>query len=112
MLRADDAYARLFDNGRKLMDGLANAMRSAGVEAQICGEPCVFDIVFTGQPIVDYWSWESGDKARNARFNAVLREHGVLKGTSKFYVSVAHTQDDIDRTIGAFEAAAAEIARH
>ena len=72
----------------------------------------MFDIVFTGRPIVDYWSWESGDKERNARFNAALREHGVLKGTSKFYVSVAHTRDDIDYTIGAFEAAAAELARH
>ena len=112
VLREDDAYARLFDNGRQLMEGLDNAMRSAGVEAQICGEPCVFDIVFTGQPIVDYWSWESGDKEKNARFNAVLREHGVLKGTSKFYVSVAHTRADIDQTIGAFEAAAADIARH
>ena len=112
VLREDDAYGRLFDNGRQLMDGLANAMRDAGVEAQICGEPCLFDIVFTSQPIVDYWSWESGDKARTAHFNAVLRERGVIKGTSKFYVSVAHTQDDIDHTIGAFEAAAAEIARH
>ena len=112
VLREDDAYARLFDNGRRLMDGLENAMRSAGVEAQICGEPCLFDIVFTGQPIVDYWSWESGDKDRIARFNAALRERGVIKGTSKFYVSVAHTRDDIDHTIAAFEAAAAEIARH
>ena len=112
VLREGGAYARLFGNGRQLMDGLANAMRNAGVEAQICGEPCLFDIVFTGRPIVDYWSWESGDKARSARFNAVLQEHGVLKGTSKFYVSVAHTQDDIAHTIGAFEAAAAEIARH
>jgi glutamate-1-semialdehyde 2,1-aminomutase len=112
VLREDGAYGRLFDNGRQLMNGLANAMRSAGVEAQICGEPCLFDIVFTGQPIVDYWSCESGDKAKASRFNAVLREHGVIKGTSKFYVSVAHTQDDIDHTIGAFEAAAAEIARH
>ena len=112
VLREDDAYGRLFDNGRQLMDGLANAMRDAGVEAQICGEPCLFDIVFTSQPIVDYWSWESGDKARTAHFNAVLRERGVIKGTSKVYVSVAHTQDDIDHTIGAFEAAAAEIARH
>jgi glutamate-1-semialdehyde 2,1-aminomutase len=112
VLREDDAYGRLFDNGRQLMDGLANAMRDAGVEAQICGEPCLFDIVFTGQPIVDYWSWESGDKAKSSHFNAVLRERGVIKGTSKFYVSVAHTQDDIDHTIGAFEEAAAEIARH
>ena len=112
VLREDGAYGRLFDNGRQLMSGLANAMRNAGVEAQICGEPCLFDIVFTGQPIVDYWSWESGDKARTARFNNVLRERGVIKGTSKFYVSVAHTQDDIDHTIAAFEAAAADIARH
>ena len=112
VLREEDAYARLFDNGRQLMDGLANAMRNAGVEAQICGEPCVFDIVFTDRPIVDYWSWESGDKGMNTRFNAVLREHGVIKGTSKFYVSVVHTRDDIEQTIGAFEAAAAELARH
>ena len=112
VLREDDAYARLFDNGRQLMDGLARAMRSAGVEAQICGEPCLFDIVFTGQPIVDYWSCENGDKAKAARFNDVLLRHGVIKGTSKFYVSVAHTREDIDHTIGAFEAAAAEIARH
>ena len=110
VLREGDAYTRLFDNGRRLMEGLANAMRSAGVEAQICGEACLFDIVFTGQPIVDYWSWESGDKGKMARFNAALRDRGVIKGTSKFYVSVAHTQDDIDHAIEAFEAAAAEVA--
>ena len=112
VLRGDDAYARLFDNGRQLMDGLARAMRNVGVEAQICGEPCLFDIVFTGQPIVDYWSCENGDKVKAARFNDVLLQHGVLKGTSKFYVSLAHTREDIDHTIGAFEVAAAEIARH
>ena len=79
---------------------------------RFCGEPCLFDIVFTGQPIVDYWSCENGDKTKAARFNEVLRKRGVIKGTSKFYVSVAHTQEDIDQTIGAFEAAAAEIAEH
>ena len=112
VLREGDAYTRLFDNGRQLMDGLESAMRGAGVEAQVCGEPCLFDIVFTGQPIVDYWSCENGDKTKAARFNEVLRTRGVIKGTSKFYVSVAHTQEDIDQTIDAFEAAAAEIAKH
>ena len=112
VLREGDAYARLFDNGRRLMDGLGNAMRSAGVEAQICGEPCLFDVVFTANPIVDYWSVEQGDKARAARFDEVLLEHGVLRGKGKFYVSVAHTREDVDRTIAAFEAAAAEIAGH
>ena len=112
VLREDDTYTRLFDNGRRLMDGLANAMRDAGVEARICGAPCLFDVVFTGQPIVDYWSVENGDKAKAARFDEVLLEHGVLRGKGKFYVSVALTDEDIEHTIGAFEAAAAEIARH
>ena len=112
VLREDDAYARLFDNGRRLMDGLASAMRNAGVEARICGAPCLFDIVFTGQPIVDYWSVENGDKAKAARFDEVLLEHGVLRGKGKFYVSLALTDEDIDHTIGAFEAAAAALARH
>ena len=111
VLRAGDAYARLFDTGRKLMDGLGRAMRNAGVEAQVCGEPCVFDIVFTGQPVVDYWSSVSGDRTRAARFDALLQERGVLKGM-KFYVSLAHTQDDVDHAISAFEVAAAELARH
>ena len=112
VLREDDAYTRLFDNGRHLMDGLASAMRNAGVEAQICGEPCLFDVVFTGQPIVDYWSVENGDKAKAARFDEVLLEHGVLRGKGKFYVSVTLTQEDVDLAIGAFEAAAAALARH
>ena len=110
VLREGDAYARLFDNGRQLMDGLANAMRNAGVEVRICGEPCLFDVVFTEQPIVDYWSVENGDKAKVTRFDEVLLEHGVIRGSSKFYVSVAHTRDDIDHTIRAFEAAATAIA--
>ena len=91
---------------------LRDAGDNAGVEAQICGEPCLFGIVFIGQPIVDYWSWESADKAKNERFDALLQERGVIKGASKFYLSVAHTRDDIDHAIDAFEAAAAELARH
>ena len=112
VLRAEDAYTRLFDNGRRLMAGLAAAMRDAGVEAQIAGVPCLFDIVFTGQPIIDYWSVESGDKEKLALFNKVLREQGVLKGAAKFYVSVAHTGDDVDHAIEAFKVAAAAIAKH
>ena len=55
---------------------------------------------------------ENHSKAKNERFDAVLQERGVIKGASKLYISVAHTQDDIDHTIDAFEAAAAELARH
>ena len=35
-------------------------------------------------------------------FNKLLRERGLMKGESKYYVSLAHTQADIDHTIGAW----------
>jgi len=36
------------------------------------------------------------------KFNKLLRERGLMKGESKYYVSLAHTQADIDQTIGAW----------
>ncbi len=112
VLSRGDAYERLFENGRQLMEGLGNAMRDAGVEAQITGEPCLFEIVFTGAPIVDYWSVENGDKKKLSMFNNLLAQHGVIKAGSKFYVSVAHTDEDIELTLKAFDVVAKEIAKH
>ena len=40
-----------------------------------------------------------------AYFNARLRERGVFKGDSKFYISLAHTDDDVSQTLEAFESA-------
>jgi glutamate-1-semialdehyde 2,1-aminomutase len=39
------------------------------------------------------------------RINARLRENGVLKGDTKFYVSVAHTPADVAHTLEAFRKA-------
>jgi glutamate-1-semialdehyde 2,1-aminomutase len=38
-------------------------------------------------------------------FDALLRERGVLKGESKYFVSLAHTPDDIRHTCGAWASA-------
>ena len=46
-----------------------------------------------------------------ARFNQALRARGIMKGESKYYVSVAHTRADIDHTIQAWTEAVAELTR-
>ena len=38
-----------------------------------------------------------------SRFNAGLLERGILKGNQKFYPSMVHTQEDVEKTIQAFE---------
>jgi len=37
------------------------------------------------------------------KLNKLLRERGLMKGESKYYVSLAHTQADIDQTIAAWD---------
>jgi glutamate-1-semialdehyde 2,1-aminomutase len=44
-----------------------------------------------------------------ARFNQLLRARGIMKGESKYYVSLAHTRADIDQTIGAWTEAVREL---
>ena len=56
------------------------------------GEPPLFDVVFTDQPIKDYRDTLKGDKAIATRFNQLLRARGIMKGESKYYVSLAHDQ--------------------
>ena len=37
------------------------------------------------------------------RFNGGLLERGILKGGQKFYPSMVHTEEDVEKTIQAFE---------
>ncbi len=102
-------YDRLFATGRTLMSALRELLQRAGIPAQVIGEPPLFDVVFTGEAIRDYRGVLRGDAALLRRFNAKLRAGGILKAESKYYVSLAHTDDDIRHTIGAWEAAIDEL---
>jgi len=105
ILRRPGAYEQIHATGRELMAALSGLLQRAGIPAQITGEPPLFDVVFTDQPIRDYRSTLSGDAELMRRFNALLRERGILKGESKYYVSLAHTPEDVRFTIAAWESA-------
>src|SRR5437868_2430379 len=105
ILKRPGAYERIHATGKELMAALGRLLREAGIPAQITGEPPLFDVVFTDQPIRDYRSTLTGDPELMRRFNALLRERGILKGESKYYISLAHTDDDIAFTIDAWKSA-------
>jgi glutamate-1-semialdehyde 2,1-aminomutase len=110
ILRRPGAYEQVFRTGRTLMAALDEILKKAGIKATVVGEPPLFDVIFTDQPIKDYRDTLKGNKAIATQFNKLLRERGIMKGETKYYVSLAHTQADIDYTIGAWNEAAKLLA--
>ena len=109
LMKHPGAYERLFANGNAIRSALENALRDAGFEAQVLGEPPMFDAVFTPNVVHDYRGMLAADAAMSKRYNALLRARGVFKSTGKIYVSLAHDADDIQLAAAAFAGAAQEL---
>ena len=110
LLREPGSYDRLFHTGRQLMSGLQALLDQAGLAAQVIGEPPVFDVVFSDHKIDNYRDTLRGDKTMLRRFGELLLAQGILRGDSKFYVSLAHTQDDVKATLAALAKVVDELA--
>ena len=79
--------------------------------ARVSGEAPVFDIIFTDQDVVDYRATLTADRRRIALFNEECLRRGVVKAVNKIYVSLAHTDADVDETLGIFDEALAAVKR-
>lgn len=106
ILRRPGAYETIRANGQTLMDAISQSLQSAGHAHQIVGDPTLFDVVFTKDPVRDYRSWLNGDAEKNRQFNALLRERGIFKAPGKLYPSLALTDADLQQTVEAISEAA------
>ena len=103
VLREPGAYDRLHATGRKLMEGITELLQKTGTKAQVVGEPPLFDVFFTEDDVRDYRTLTRVDAAAQAKFNQGICARGVIKGGNKYYISLAHTEDDIAHTLNAVE---------
>jgi glutamate-1-semialdehyde 2,1-aminomutase len=102
ILRRPGAYERIFATGRRLMEGFSECLKASGVPGQVVGAPPLFDVLFATGEIADYRAMLKGDAEMQKRLTRSLRANGVLKGDSKFYISLAHDEADIGHTLDAF----------
>jgi glutamate-1-semialdehyde 2,1-aminomutase len=109
VLREPGTYDRVFATGRSLMDGLSALIAEAGIPAQVLGEPVMFDVVYAEGDLRDYRALARQDSAMQKHVNTVMRSRGILKGDGKYYLSTAHTADDVAQTLEAFRAALASL---
>ena len=110
ILRRDGAFDTLRANGARLMAMFDRHLSAAGIAHRVVGHPTLFDVVFTDRDVRTYRDVQAADAAKNAKFNAALRENGVFKSPAKVYPSLALTEADFALTDAAIEKATAAIA--
>jgi glutamate-1-semialdehyde 2,1-aminomutase len=109
VLRRPGAYEGVFETGRTMMREMSAMLAKAGLPAQVIGEPPLFDVVFTAEDVRDYRGTLRADAAVQKHVNAHLRANGILKGDSKYYISLAHDDRDVVQTLEAFQGALATL---
>jgi glutamate-1-semialdehyde 2,1-aminomutase len=110
-LEKPGVYERLEEVGTRVRTGLREALAHAGIDACVAGVPSVFEISFTKDEPFDHRSAKESDFYKSIRFSDLLLQQGVLKAAEKFFISAAHTDEDIERTVAAFHVALEQLAQ-
>ncbi|SHJ28163.1 glutamate-1-semialdehyde 2,1-aminomutase [Fibrobacter sp. UWP2] len=97
-------YERAEANTKKLLAGIADAAKSAGIPVatnQVGSMGCVF---FTETPVQCFADVQKSDLDLFRRYFLGMLDRGIYLAPSQFeavFVSAAHTDEDIDRTLEA-----------
>jgi glutamate-1-semialdehyde 2,1-aminomutase len=105
-------YRNLARRGAKLAAGLADAAREAGIPLQVNAFGSVLTPFFTSEPVRDYQSALAANTAAYARFFQGMLKRGIYPPPSQFeawFLSAAHTDAHIRKTVFAARAAMKEI---
>jgi glutamate-1-semialdehyde 2,1-aminomutase len=106
-------YDELATRTARLADGLAAAFATAGVPVQVPRVATLCGLFLVDGPVVDQVSASACDTAGYARFFHAMLDAGIAFAPSAFealFVSLAHTDADIDRTVDVAAAAALLVA--
>ncbi len=107
-LAAPGTYERLDQISKRITDGLAAAMSEAEQVGRIQRVGSMFTLFFNdGSPLRNFADVKKADHAKFGRFFHGMLERGVYfppSGYEAVFVSLAHTDEDIERTLEAARA--------
>ena len=101
ILEKEKPYERMFQYGKKLMEGLRNAASQTNQNLLVQGPGPVFNIAFTDlKKVNDYRDTLAFDKAKLDKFISALQDKRIrIIGRGLWYISAVHTENDIDKAI-------------
>jgi len=99
-------YPRLYELAERLREGVRKIADSLSIPVQIPGDGPVLQILFSEHEVVDYRSTLAADRRKSHQLGVELIKRGVFTVPGgKVYISTAHTNEDIDRTLEIIEQA-------
>ncbi len=103
-LEAPRFYDALGAKSLRLSEGLRKALRDTGIPGEVNATGSLLTLFFSSGPVRDFAGAKKADTARFAAFFREMLRRGIFLPPSQFealFISAAHTEDDIDRTVSA-----------
>jgi glutamate-1-semialdehyde 2,1-aminomutase len=104
LLRKPGTYEQLEQITQKLSNGLLAVAKEAGHEVSGGSISAMFGMFFTDKEVHNYDDAKTSDLKKFARFHRGMLEQGIYLAPSQFeagFTSLAHTDEDIDKTLSA-----------
>jgi glutamate-1-semialdehyde 2,1-aminomutase len=104
-----DPYPGLERTAAALSEGVSKALADAGVPHTVNREGSLFSVFFTEGSVADFEGARAADHEAYARFFRAMLAGGVYlppSGYEAWFVSTAHGESEVDRTVEAARAAA------
>jgi glutamate-1-semialdehyde 2,1-aminomutase len=104
-----EPYRALATRAEALASGLSAALTAAGVPHAVNRAGSLFSLFFTDGPVLDHAGAAAADHVRYARFFHAMLDGGVYlppSGYEAWFLSTAHDDREIDRTLEASQRAA------
>jgi len=104
LLQQPGVYDRLETLSARLEQGLRQAADKTGIAIQINRVGSLLSMFFTSEPVRNFEDVQQCSIGRFKRFFAAMLHQGIYLAPSAFeawFVSLAHTETDIDKTIQA-----------
>ncbi|OGI02630.1 MAG: glutamate-1-semialdehyde-2,1-aminomutase [Candidatus Melainabacteria bacterium GWF2_37_15] len=99
-----EIYQNLEEKGKKLQKGIENNIKNAGIKAAVNRVGSMITLFFTDRPVQGYSDAKSSDTKQYAKYFTYMFNQGIYLPPSQFeafFISYAHTEDDINKTIQA-----------
>ena len=101
-------YPMLEKNCTKIVSAIHDLATDMKISHQINSISSMFQIFFTDKPVIDYTSAKKSDMMKFKKLFEVLLKNGIFIAPSQFetvFLSYEHSEDQIKKTINAYEKA-------